>query len=278
MINRPLSEVLGIKKNQFKQFRIKDIPTAPPNTDTAGDPRSLAGTSIDRTLDTTTLHFLTKVNLAEYPTSMKTRNFDFDFSRDNTMLDERSRHKEHQYHQQQQQQQQAVAAQQAAQQAKLKAELKPPYADTPALRQLSEYARPHVAFRELEEIKNAQAAAASQSRMDPHWMEYYRRGIHPSQFPLYANPAAISQMERERLGIPPPHHVGLDPGEHMPQPPEAGFQLPPNVGQYPRPSMLMPREPDVLLRMSYADQLQYLQAAEFQRQSLHEQYFRQRPR
>jgi len=22
-------------------------------------------------------------------------------------------------------------------------------------------------------------------------------------------------MERERLGIPPPHHVGMDPGEHM---------------------------------------------------------------
>lgn len=57
--------------------------------------------------------------------------------------------------------------------------------------------------------------------------------------------------------------------------------------------MLIPREPhsDVLLRMSYADQLQvsqipskfpnwlityiqYLQAAEFQRQSLHDQYFR----
>lgn len=47
-----------------------------------------------------------------------------------------------------------------------------------------------------------------------HFLYPQHSGIHPSQFPLYANPA-ISQMERERLGIPPPHHVGMDPGEHM---------------------------------------------------------------
>jgi len=35
-------------------------------------------------------------------------------------------------------------------------------------------------YRELEEIKNAQAAAASQSRLDPHWMEYYRRWVEAS--------------------------------------------------------------------------------------------------
>lgn len=39
-------------------------------------------------------------------------------------------------------------------------------------------------------------------------------GLHPSQFPLYPNQAAISQLERERLGIPPSHH-GLDPNDPM---------------------------------------------------------------
>ncbi|KAJ6642024.1 Arginine-glutamic acid dipeptide repeats protein [Pseudolycoriella hygida] len=224
-----------------------------------------------------------------------------------------------QQQQQQQQAQQAAAQQQAqqqaAQQAKMKSEIKP-YVDTPALRQLSEYARPHgfspvepmVPYhhpmgpmysreREFEDLKNAQAAAAASSRLDPHWMEFYRmRGIHPSQFPLYPNQAAISQLERERLGIPPSHH-GLDPNDPMirlagefhahshthlhlhsqQQQEAAGFQLPPNVPPY-RPNMLIPREPhsEVLLRMSYADQLQ---AAEFRQSmdrahTLHEQYFR----
>lgn len=79
MINRPLSEVLGIKKNQFRQFRVKDSPTTTSTESPFG------------------LHFLTKkVNLANYQS--KSRNHDFDFSQDTTMLDERKRiHNQPQY-------------------------------------------------------------------------------------------------------------------------------------------------------------------------------------
>ncbi|TMW46020.1 hypothetical protein DOY81_008898 [Sarcophaga bullata] len=89
MINRPLSEVLGIKKNQFKQFRIKDTPTTTESS-------SMSEFNSNSNSETKNFHFLTKVNLADYSTSLRSRNYDFDFSRDNTMLDERSRNKDQQ--------------------------------------------------------------------------------------------------------------------------------------------------------------------------------------
>lgn len=93
MINRPLSEVLGIKKNQFQETRVRDqLPTQqPPPPLPEATSRSPASGH----------QFLAKVNLAEFPTSGRTlqtplipSTHDFDFSRDNTMLDERSRVRE----------------------------------------------------------------------------------------------------------------------------------------------------------------------------------------
>ncbi|EDW00605.1 GH20966 [Drosophila grimshawi] len=105
MINRPLSEVLGIKKNQFQETRVRDnLPMLGGVTEAT--PRSLltqpAQEASEQKPASSTLHFLTKVNLAEYPTSKQQQQSslqlptgrDFDFSRDNTMLDERSRVRE----------------------------------------------------------------------------------------------------------------------------------------------------------------------------------------
>ncbi|ALC41858.1 sli [Drosophila busckii] len=101
MINRPLSEVLGIKKNQFQETRVRD--QLPLGTD-AGAARPLQPQQSTEQQQqppqqsSSHLHFLTKVNLAEYPTGKQPlsggSNRDFDFSRDNTMLDERSRVRE----------------------------------------------------------------------------------------------------------------------------------------------------------------------------------------
>ncbi|KAL7737933.1 hypothetical protein ACLKA6_006298 [Drosophila palustris] len=98
MINRPLSEVLGIKKNQFQETRVRD--QLPPMGGTEATPRSLlaqpAQSQSEQKSSSGNLHFLTKVNLAEYPTTKQQlpTGRDFDFSRDNTMLDERSRVRE----------------------------------------------------------------------------------------------------------------------------------------------------------------------------------------
>lgn len=178
----------------------------------------------------------------------------------------------------------------------------PGYPDTPALRQLSEYARPHAGFspgnlprhcmdpmlqyqlssmygaagarerlelehlerekrdREIRELRERELNDRLKEELmknnvgprglDPHWLEMHRRygmappppqGAIPVQFGLYPpghGPAALSQLERERLerlGIPPaaqpgapqsvpvsganPHHP------HHPHPSVAAAQL-----------------------------------------------------
>lgn len=80
MINKPLSEVLGIKKNQFTQFRIKDDePVTTPASilppfifSTGGESKSIN-------------HENPSINLGSLPNSRAAA--DFDFGRDATMLD-----------------------------------------------------------------------------------------------------------------------------------------------------------------------------------------------
>ncbi|XP_021200226.3 arginine-glutamic acid dipeptide repeats protein [Helicoverpa armigera] len=176
----------------------------------------------------------------------------------------------------------------------------PGYPDTPALRQLSEYARPHAGFspgnlprhcmdpmlqyqlssmygaagarerlelehlerekrdREIRELRERELNDRLKEELlknnvgpralDPHWLEMHRRygmappppqGAIPVQFGLYPpghGPAALSQLERERLerlGIPPaggqqqsvPTTMSQQHHPHHPHPGVAAAQL-----------------------------------------------------